>query len=308
VGLGGRLDSTNVVEPVVTCVTTIELEHTAQLGATLARIAAEKAGILATGVPAVTGDLPAEAAEVVAARAAEVGAPLAILGRDFRVEVADDGPEGLALQLADGPLVLEVRVPVHGTHQAANAALAVAGLRRAGILGDAALCDAARRGLASVALPGRVEVLSRAPWVVVDGAHTDASARALAAALARLPHRRSHLVLSLSEGKRAEAVLAALLPGADEVTLTRADAARSLAPAEIAGLVRRLAPEVALRVVPNPHLALRAARERVEDADLLCAAGSIYLAGIARRVLRHAPGGARIAVTHRVDRDPFVGA
>jgi dihydrofolate synthase/folylpolyglutamate synthase len=224
------------------------------------------------------------------------------------VEVADTGPEGVALQFADGPLVVDVRVPVLGTHQAANVAVALAGLRRAGIVSDTALCDAAGRGLASVALPGRVEILSRAPWVVVDGAHTDASARALAAAIASLPRRRCHLVLSLTEGKRAEAVLAVLLPGADEVTLTRADPARSLAPAEVAGIARRIAPDVPLRVVPNPHLALRAARERADDADLLCVAGSIYLAGIARRVLRDAPGGARVAVTRRADRGPVAPA
>ena len=138
-------------------------------------------------------------------------------------------------------------------------------------------------------LPGRAELLSRAPWILVDGAHTCASARALARVLERLPRRRAHLVLSISAGKDLDGILEALLPGADEVTLTRAEPTRSLAPAEIAAAVRRAAPGLALRVVPNPHLALRAARESLAPDHLLCATGSVYLAGIARGVLGEPP-------------------
>jgi dihydrofolate synthase/folylpolyglutamate synthase len=120
---------------------------------------------------------------------------------------------------------------------------------------------------------------------VVDAAHTADSARALAAALAR--HARAwHLVLSVSEGKDTESILAALLPLAHELTLTRAEPARSLDPQAIAALARRFAPELVSRVVPNPHLAVRAAREAAGDDGALCVTGSVYLAGIARSVLR----------------------
>jgi dihydrofolate synthase/folylpolyglutamate synthase len=112
------------------------------------------------------------------------------------------------------------------------------------------------------------------------------SARALANVLAALPRRRSQLVLSISAGKDMSSILEALLPQADAVTVTRASPARSLAPEEVASAARAAAPGLVLRVVPDPHLAVRVARERLRADDLLCVSGSVYLAGIARQVLR----------------------
>ncbi len=286
VGLGGRLDSTNVVRPEVACITSIELEHTDKLGDTLGEIAAEKAGILKPGVPAVAGDLPREAREVVAARARELDVKLAWQGRDFRGEVLEEGRDGLRVRLADGPVELEVRLPVLGAHQAGNAALALACVRRAGGISDAALARAAARGLARAELPGRVELLRRAPVVLVDTAHTAASALALARVLGRLPRRRTRLVLSISAGKPTAAILEALLPLADEVSVTCAEPTRSLSAAEVAAAVRARAPGLAVRVFSTPDLALGAAADGLGPEDCLCAAGSVYLAGIARRVLR----------------------
>ena len=285
VGLGGRLDSTNVVDPAVACITTIELEHTDRLGHTLAAIAREKAGVLKPGRPAVVGALPDEALGVVEARAREVAAPLALLGRDFQVEVRATGVAGLALRLRDGPLDVETTLPVLGAHQATNAALALSCVRRLGAHPADALGSAASRGLAAARLPGRVELLGRRPWVVVDGAHTEASARALAAALADLPRRRSRLVLSVSGGKNLGAILRCVAPCADEIFVTRADAVRSLEPGEVAAGLRAAGATAVIHAVPNPFLALRAAREGLGPDDLLCATGSVYLAGIARRVL-----------------------
>ena len=307
VGLGGRLDSTNAVRPQVACITSVELEHTDRLGDTLAAIAAEKAGILKPGVPAVAGWLPPEARGAVEVRARELGVAVAWAGRDFDARVLEEGPAGLKVRLADGPLELEARLPVLGAHQAQNAALALACLRRAGGVEDAALAQAVPRGLEGVELPGRIELLRRAPVMVVDGAHTPASARALARALGGLPRRRTRLVLSISAGKHADQILAALLPLADEVTLTRAEPARSLAPTEIARAVRSRAPGLPLHVVPNPHLALRAAAEGLAPDDCLCATGSIYLAGIARSVLREARPPREVAVVRGLPEEPVVG-
>ncbi len=284
VGLGGRLDSTNIVVPAVSCITTIELEHTDKLGDTLEQIAGEKAGIVKPGIPVVGGALPEPARRVVAARASELAAPLAWLGEDFDCEILADDADGLRLALRDGPLAFEARVPVLGAHQAANAALALACVRRAGF-SDALLADAAPRGFAAARLPGRAELIARAPWILVDGAHTANSARALARVIAGLPHRRTQLVLSISADKDQRGILDALLPLADAVTVTRAEPRRSRDPAAIAALIRQAAPGLALQIVPNPHLALRAAAEALAPEDLLCATGSIYLAGIARSVL-----------------------
>jgi dihydrofolate synthase/folylpolyglutamate synthase len=286
VGLGGRLDSTNAVVPAVTCITSIELEHTDRLGGTLAAIAAEKAGILKSGVPAVVGNLPWEAQSVVEARAAELGAPLVRLGKEFHVEPLEESLEGARLRVIDGSFVAELTLPVLGKHQPSNAALALACTRRllAGAVEDAALAAFARAGLAGVSLPGRVEVLSRSPWIVVDAAHTAASARALAEVLQRIG-RPVHFVLSVSAGKDTAAILGALLPCAVSLTLTQAEPARSLTPAEVAAEARVRAPELPQRVVSNPHLALRTAREALGSDDVLCVTGSIYLAGIARNAL-----------------------
>ena len=286
VGLGGRLDSTNVVDPAVACVTTIELEHTDKLGRTLAAIAGEKAGIVKPGRPVVVGALAPEAEAVVLARAAAVGAPARMLGRDFHVEVARADLDGLALRLRDGDFAVDATLPLLGHHHATNAALAVACVRALDAHDPATLADAVRHGFANASLPGRIEVISRAPFIVVDSAHTEASARALAAALAVVPRGASHLVLSISAGKDLMAILGALLPLVDQVTVTRAEPSRSLDPAEIAAAARSLRPGLTMRVVPNPHLALRAARESTPPDGLLVASGSVYLAGIARRLWR----------------------
>jgi dihydrofolate synthase/folylpolyglutamate synthase len=295
VGLGGRLDSTNVVDPAVTCITTIELEHTDKLGATLAAIAGEKAGIVKRGRPLVLGALPAEAEAVVLERADELDAPVARLGRDFGATLVSADLEGLRLALHDGPLAVDAVLPVLGAHHAANAALALACVRRLEAHPDTALAAAVVRGFASAELPGRVEVVGRAPWLVADAAHTAASAVALAEALACLPRSAAHLVLSISAGKDLDAILAALLPLADRVTVTRAEPARSLAPDAIAAAARAAAPGLALRVVPNPHLALRAAREAAGPGELVVATGSVYLAGIARRIWREALAPIRVS-------------
>jgi dihydrofolate synthase/folylpolyglutamate synthase len=300
VGLGGRLDSTNVLSAAVSCITSIELEHTQQLGDTLAAIATEKAGILKPGVPAVIGDLRDEAAEIVEARARELGAPLARLGRDFDFEILDRDLEGQSIRLTDGPLRVDARIAALGTHQARNAALALACVARApGCVRGDPLIEAARRGFEVARLPGRIELIGRAPWLLVDSAHTESSAAALAEVLQSIPRRRSQLVLSISAGKDADAILRHLLPEVDAVTVTRAEPIRSLSPSEVATAIRAAAPDVLVQVVPNPHLAIRAAREELGAEDLLCVSGSIYLAGIARRVLADAGSTERVVVSRR---------
>ncbi len=286
VGLGGRLDSTNVVSPALCAITTIELEHTDRLGTSLAAIAGEKAGIVKPAVPVVTGELPDEAAAVVERVAGEQGAPLVRLGREVTYAVHREGEPGATLDFRDGDLALSVPLSLLGAHQAHNAALALACVRRLpGGPDGARLRDAAAKSLPDLKLPGRVEVLGRAPWRIADGAHTAASARALAAALEALPRRRARLVLSVSAGKDLDAILGALLPLFDEVTVTRAEPTRSLKPADVAAAVRAASPGAAVRAVPNPHMALRAAREGLGEDDLVCATGSVYLAGLARRLL-----------------------
>ncbi len=287
VGLGGRLDSTNVVLPQVCAITTIELEHTDRLGDTLAEIAGEKAGIIKPGVPVVTGVLPDEARTVVARIARERAASLTRLGSGgLELGLCTQDVGGTRFQVRDDGLDADLRLPVPGAHQVHNAAVALGCINRLpGAPRGAELAEVAAKGLAQVRLPGRVEVLGRAPWRVVDGAHTAASAHALALALGGLPRRRARLVLSVSAGKNLAAILSELAPAFDEVIVTKAEPTRSLEPADVASALRALKLDVAVHSEAEPERALRLALDGLEADDLVCAAGSVYLAGVARRVL-----------------------
>ena len=286
VGLGGRLDSTNAVVPVVTCITSIELEHTDKLGDTLAAIATEKAGILKPGVPAVVGPLPSEAMEVVERKAHALGAPLSRLGSEIELRVRGDGTEAVReLRVRDGELRIEARLPLLGSHQAANAALAIACAKRAlkGEVATQVLAAAAASALASTNLPGRIEVLREAPRVLIDSAHTEASAKSLAQVL-EAQVGRVHLVLSISADKDVAVLLDVLLPHAAHVTVTRADRHRSMDAQALADLVCSCT-GAPVDAEPEPEVALRTAYAALRENDVLCVAGSFYLAGIARRVL-----------------------
>ena len=283
VGLGGRLDSTNAVVPAVGVVTSIELEHTEILGETLGAIAAEKAGIAKPGVPLVVGRLAEEARLQVEATARAAGAPVAQLGRELEFGATGDALHP-AFALRDGALDVRVALGVPGAHQADNAALATAAVHRLGLLEAAALGRAAARALPSVVLPGRIEVVSQAPLVIIDSAHTAASARELAAALAGLERASAHLVLSVSAGKGLEAICEAIAPAVDRVTVTRAEPIRSLAPASVTASLRRAAPRAEIAVVEDPREAVAAARRDAAPEDLVFVTGSFYLAGVARDV------------------------
>ena len=281
VGLGGRLDSTNVVEPVVTCITSIELEHTDKLGETEAEIAREKAGILKPEVPAVLGRLRSDAARVIRARAAELGAPTREFGRDF-------GPTGDAEDHI-GPSQLEVELIMPGSPARLNAALAIECVRALGVYEPAKVSEVAVRALARCRLPARIEVLEADPAVIVDAAHTVESARALAEALVELAPKGFDLLLSVSSDKNLEALLEPLLPRVERVWTTCAEPIRSLdadvLAEQVAAKARSMGLAIEIESDPDPEQATIRARRALAADRHLCAAGSVYLAGLARRIL-----------------------
>ena len=262
VGLGGRLDATNIVVPAVTCITSIELEHTDKLGNTLEAIAAEKAGIIKPGIPLVFGMLPDAAARVVDRRATSLGAPT-----------------------IRPTTISHLRLPIAVEHQAQNAALALACIRQLDTMDETALHRAAQQGFSDLRLPGRSEILARHPWVVVDAAHTPASARALAKFLAGLPAQRIHLLISITAGKDPLAICEPLLVLAAKVAITRADPQRSMEPAQVAAILRNCRPGPTIDVIDDPLLATESVYKTLLPNDLLCVAGSVYIAGIARTAL-----------------------
>lgn len=284
-GIGGRLDSTNIVIPRVSCITSIELEHTELLGATLEQIAAHKAGVIKPGVPAVIGTLPAPALACVLERCAAVGASAWVEGHEFAVTVGESADTTLSLELCLPGVSLAASIPVLGAHLGRCAAIALACVARSGLVADERLAQVAIAGLANARLPGRTEVVGRAPWRVVDGAHTPASALALRAAIARLNYVESHWLLSISSGKELGALIRILLQGANSVTLTRADPVRSLAPAVMAAEVAAQFPGIPVYCLDTCAQAVAHVRRLAHPDGLICCAGSVYLAGAVRELL-----------------------
>lgn len=210
VGLGGTLDATNVIDPVVSAITRLDLEHTAILGETLPEIASNKAGIIKPGRPSVTVDQQPAALMVIEERAHEVGSELLVGGRDWVVEGDDDGFAVV------GPWgrVSDLRTSLVGRHQVENAGLAVAALRGAFGNGEAIDDAAIRAGLIGVQHPGRFEkVLTNAgPTIILDGAHTPVAAESLRAALTRhAPAQRITFVVGMLHDKRPEPFLRPLI-------------------------------------------------------------------------------------------------
>lgn len=312
VGLGGRLDATNVVTPAVSVITPISFEHTALLGDTLAKIAREKAGIIKPGVPVVVAPQEAEALAVFQEIAAAQGARLVQVGRDWRWQALSDGLDGqtFAVHSTASPWPLdelrELRTPLLGAHQLANATTAIAACAELASQGAPITAASLRRGLSQVVWPCRLEVLA-APaaqlpeqdqvsgmgaTVVLDSAHNDASARLLRSALGRyFAGRPLVYVLGVSNDKDAAGILAELLPGAAAAVLTRSRHPRAADPRELAPLAERYLPGDRVSVVDSVADALAQALAQTSPETVICLTGSLFIAGEAREVwLARHPG------------------
>ncbi|MFL5339318.1 MAG: bifunctional folylpolyglutamate synthase/dihydrofolate synthase [Gemmataceae bacterium] len=289
VGLGGRFDSTNVCTPLLAVITSISHDHTKLLGDRLSQIAFEKAGIVKPGVPVVSGADDGEAAAVIERIAAERRAPLALLGRDFSLDY-EPGRAGGRLPRAAVRTKLQtwpaLEIGLLGRHQAANAAVAVScveHLRQAGLtIPDAAVAA----GLAGVRWPARLEVLGRAPWVVLDCAHNIASARAMVETIAEsFSPRRKFLVFAVSSDKDVPGMLRELAPHFDGFYLTRfGQNVRAVPPEQLAAWLADVA-DVPRLTFPSAADAWRAARAAAGPDDLVAVSGSVFLAGELRPLI-----------------------
>jgi dihydrofolate synthase / folylpolyglutamate synthase len=281
VGVGGRLDATNVLEPLVSVITPISYDHTQTLGPTLADIAGHKAGVLRRDRVGVIAPQRPEARAVVAAEAAAVGARLEWLGQDWCWTPAASGAF-VVHDKREAGWSLEARLPLLGDHQRDNATAAVAAVRAVGRAApDLAVADdALRRGLAVVEWPGRLQVLRHAPLVVVDGAQNGGSAEVLRRAIeSTFRYRELHLVLGVSAGKDTGGILRALAPLAARVTLTRSHHERAEDPAALRAALARLAPGLPATLAPDPATAIDAAVATADPRDLVLVTGSLFLVG-----------------------------
>jgi len=271
VGLGGRLDATNVVTPELCVIASIDYDHEAFLGKSLASIAWEKAGILKLGVPVMFARQRAEALAVLDARAAELGVPVA-RATDLPISDVALHARGSDFKWAGTPM----SCPLPGEHQVENAAAAIAALERLGIPRDAI-----ERGIAQTVWPGRLERVAVNPEIILDGAHNPAGARALAAYLDRFyDPARVWLIYGAMRDKAVAEIAATLFPYARHVIVTAPAQARALRPETI----HELADHDSIQVAPNIQAALAlAAAAAPEDAIFIT--GSLFLVGEARALL-----------------------
>ena len=273
VGLGGRLDATNIVDSNVAVITPVSLDHTAILGDTVAQVAAEKAGIIKTPSPVVVGLQPAEALAVIERKAAEVGAPLTVVGREVTVKPGQHDLSGQAVRITTPQRTYDVRLPLLGAHQAESAAVAVAAVEAMG-LGVAP--DAFVEGLRTVRWDGRFQVLRREPYVVVDGAHNPFSISRLCEAVRDyIQPARTVVLFGCSADKDLAAMVDELTGTATTAVVCASRHPRAASPERVAEAFRSAG--IPAEQAPNVAAALNAAQEHAGPHDLVLVTGSLFV-------------------------------
>ncbi len=279
VGLGGRLDATNVVQPVATAITSVSLDHMEELGNDVASIAGEKAGIFKRGVPVVLGPMPQEARTVAEARAKSLGCPIWVPGMTMRKEVRRDGRVNLA---TPGGALDGVALGLRGAHQASNALVALAVLHQLRNQGFLVPDEAIRAGFARAHMPGRLEQLL--PGLVADGAHNPAGTKALAEWLAQRPCSGARILLfGMGEGRDPVELVRPLLPHVDEVVTTACSHPKAMDPMALAqALAEAFGDDAVISAGDAIEVTLP---EVYEEAHETVVAGSLFVAGAARSLV-----------------------
>ncbi len=284
VGMGGRLDATNIVAPEVAVITQIDFDHEDFLGHSIEQIAGEKAGILKPGAWVVSAAEHPRARAVITRRCAELDARLIEADAAYRVENlrSVEGCYRAVVSRAHSAKRLELALPLPGRFQMRNAVTALAAARLLAERGFPVDDAAIARGLAQVRWPGRLERLHDRPVVYLDGTHNPAGARELLAFWdEHCAGRRVHLVYGAMRDKAVDEIAGLLFPRAATVTLTQPHQPRAISAPALAQMTRHLAKS--LEVVPEPEDALERALELAAPDDAVCITGSLYLAGDLRR-------------------------
>jgi dihydrofolate synthase/folylpolyglutamate synthase len=270
-GLGGRLDATNVITPEVCVITSISLDHTEVLGDTIAKIAAEKAGIIKPGRPVVSSPQPEEAAEVIRETCKKKGARLVSVGSEVIWRKLDSDLSGQSLEVQGLKGSYRITIPLLGAHQLQNAAAAVGALEVLGVPRKSI-----EAGLAKTNWPGRLQILRRRPLLVVDGAHNRDSASKLKEALKAYFHFE-HLILIIgtSADKDVSGMVEELAPLANTVIVTRSRHPRATKPEVLVGEFARVG--VQAEMADDVARAVAKALKRAGGKDLICATGSLFL-------------------------------
>ena len=298
VGLGGRLDSTNVCQPKVTVITNISVDHTRQLGSTVDKIAFEKAGIIKTGIPVISGAIDPEALEVIARIAEENDAPLCLLNRDVQIEVSEDGSFSCSGDFYNSRFAIDdLESALIGQHQRINASLAVSVVKTLEQSEGWKISDVhIRAGLRTATLAGRTELVSTNPTVIIDMAHNVASIEALVATLTDdLPQWKTSskriLVLAISRDKDIPAILRPLIANFDKLIFTKyQDNPRGKSERELLKLAKTIQSELGqsnaeLVTEPTPLAAWEHVQRDLTADQLVCLTGSAFLVAELRKTV-----------------------
>jgi dihydrofolate synthase / folylpolyglutamate synthase len=280
VGLGGRLDATNLVRPLVSLISTISKDHEAYLGSDLLSIAREKGGIIKKGIPVVCGALPTEVAALLKNIADEHDAPAYFFGRDFTFSLKNRDLfdyTGMKWRLNS------VDVALRGRHQKRNAALALGALEI--VAQDFPVNETAlREGLKTVRWSGRFEIIQDRPTVILDGAHNGEGVKALVEEIENFREQRKvKLLFASMEDKDWHLMLESLCEVADEIVLTRVNMERCADPHRLAAQLSRQVPNLAIE---DSRSALEYILDRAESNDIILVAGSLYLLGEIQPILQ----------------------
>lgn len=290
-GLGGRLDSTNVIQPAVIGITSISIDHQNVLGDNIGSIAKEKAGVMKKGVPVITVPQEPDAMRMLKRAATAVNAPLSVTGLDIdfssRFESSrEEGPHTRICVTTPHSKFEHLRVPLPGEHQALNCGLALAMLDKLKTQGYEIDDEKAVNGLKGVSLIGRMEIICDDPRILVDTAHNAASIRALIQAIGQhVPYDSMVVIFGCNKDKDIAGMLHQLQYGADKVVFTRSNSPKAVFPQDLADMYTEICGKMCQTALTVAE-AVKIAKSAVSKEDLICITGSFYIVGQAKEQLQ----------------------
>lgn len=297
VGLGGTLDATNVITPLVSVVTNIAFDHRGILGWTIGAIARNKAGIIKEGVPAVTGATQKDALEVIEKKAKKEHAPLTLIGKDTKMKLKNSSVDGLVLDVkTEKNEYKNLKTPLLGEHQVLNIATALTALEKAGL--KKATKSVVRRALKEIRIPGRLETFHiETPYgkktFILDGAHNPKKMESLAETFKKLfPKKKITFIIAIKKGKNQTGTMRKITPMARKIYFTQFLATtdfgknKSKSARSLSLKARKISRSIKRRITKDYREALHLAVEEYPKDDIICVTGSLYLVGEIRAELQ----------------------
>ncbi|OGG07046.1 hypothetical protein A3D05_02020 [Candidatus Gottesmanbacteria bacterium RIFCSPHIGHO2_02_FULL_40_24] len=292
-GLGGKVDATNIINPVISIITNIGLDHTDVLGETVEEIAKDKAKIIKKGITLVTGVRQTRVVNIVKAESRKLRAKSLFLNKDFSVNIRKITEKGTYFDYAGEKNYKNLFIPLPGKHQAENATLAIRAAEVMGKYGFEADENSIRRTLKTVTIPGRMEIIREKPYVILDGAHNPDKIRALVNAFNDIwANRKATVVLAIKEGKNAFEMIYNLLPISQKIIITQykimteQGEITSYNTGIIEEKIRKINKKIPIISITDTEKAVKSAIKKAERRDIILITGSLYLVGLVRPIFK----------------------